>query len=155
MRCNAQGLEIIKKYEGLIDGDPDTPGLDPYICPAGRPTIGWGSTWDEEGNPVTMAHPPITVETATVLLQRELSAAEKTIAQLVKVPLTENMFSALCSLIYNIGSGNFAASTLRAKLNRENYEGAANEFPKWRRSRGQILPGLILRRAAERELFNA
>ena len=46
-------------------------------------------------------------------------------------------------------------STLRMKLNRGEYLGAADEFPKWRRAGGRILAGLVRRRAAERALFLA
>jgi GH24 family phage-related lysozyme (muramidase) len=42
---NASGLAIIKRYEGWRSS--------PYLCAANRPTIGWGSTWDIDGNPVT------------------------------------------------------------------------------------------------------
>jgi lysozyme len=59
----------------------------------------------------------------------------------------------LCSFVYNLGSGNFQSSTLRAKLNREEYEGAALEFPKWRRAGGKILKGLVARRKVEQSLF--
>jgi lysozyme len=64
-----------------------------------------------------------------------------------------NEFSSLCSFIYNVGSGNFQSSTMRMKLNRLDYGGAADEFPKWRKSAGRILPGLVRRRAAEKALF--
>jgi len=153
LKTNDAGIEIIKFYEGLKDGDPDTPGLDPYICPAGHPTIGWGSTWGFDGKRITMGHRPITVEEAVLLLKQELARAEKAVSRLVKVALTENQFSALVSFVYNVGSGNFAASTMRSKLNRGDYDGAANEFWKWRRSNGVILGGLVKRRAAEKALF--
>ncbi len=35
-------IEIIKRFEGIVDGDPTTVNLDPYLCPAGYWTIGWG-----------------------------------------------------------------------------------------------------------------
>ena len=57
--------------------------------------------------------------------------------------------------MYNLGSGNLQSSTLRTKLNRGDYDGAANEFPKWRRAGGKILKGLVLRREMERSLFLA
>ena len=54
-----------------------------------------------------------------------------------------------------VGLGNLQASTLRAKLNRGEYEGAANEFPKWRKAGGRVLAGLVRRRADEKNLFMA
>lgn len=145
MKTNDAGMNIIKSFEGYSG--------TVYLCPAGRWTIGWGSTWDKYGEPVTSSHPDISEGEATVLLRREVTHSEKAIDRLVTAELTENMYSSCVSLIYNIGSGNFQSSTLRMKLNRGDYEAAADEFPKWRRSGGRILKGLVRRRKAERELF--
>ncbi len=54
----------------------------------------------------------------------------------VAVPLTQNQFDALVSLIYNIGEGNFASSTLLKMLNAGNYRGAADQFLVWDKSKG-------------------
>ncbi len=77
------------------------------------------------------------------------------IARLVKVSLTANERVALISLAYNIGLPRFSESTLLEKLNAGDRAGAADEFPKWRKSKGEIMPGLVRRRAAERTLFLA
>lgn len=153
MITNSRGVEIIKFYEGILDGKPDTPGLDPYLDPINIPTIGWGSTWGLDHKRVTMEHPPISKDQAGFLLGRELTSTERMIARLIRVPISANMFSALASFTYNVGSGNLQNSTLRMKLNREDYDGAANEFPKWRRAGGVILNGLVRRRATEQALF--
>ena len=142
---NEAGLEIISVFEGFSS--------TPYLCPANRFTIGYGSTWDIKGNPVTNTHAPVTRDEAGLLLKREIVHVERGINKLVKAELTENMFSALASLVYNIGTGNFQRSTLKMKLNRGEYENAADEFPKWRKAGGRILKGLVRRRAQERELF--
>ena len=155
MKINARGVEIVKLFEGLEDGDPDTPGLEPYLCPAGVPTIGYGATWGLGGYRVTLDHPAITPAQAEALLRRDLGRAERAVANLLRVPVTIEQFSALVSFTYNLGSGNFQASTLRAKLNRGDVEGASAEFPKWRRAGGRILLGLVRRRAAERALFDS
>ena len=76
------------------------------------------------------------------------SAVEK-----VRVPLTDAQHGALVSLVFNIGSGNFRRSTLLRLLNEGDYEGAADEFPKWRKAGGKVLKGLERRRKAEREMF--
>ena len=146
-------FDIIKKWEGLVDGDPDTPGLEPYVCPAGVPTIGWGSTWDFDGNAITMQHRAITMPEAQELLEQEVSHCEVAVSRLIQAEMTQGMYDAIISFCYNVGSGNLQASTLRRKLNRGNYLGAADEFPKWRMARGQILLGLVLRRAEECRLF--
>ena len=145
MKTNAAGLGIIKRFEGF--------SAEQYLCPAGIPTIGYGSTWDADRNRVTVDHPPVTEAEAEALLQQELDHVEGAIGKLIRVPLTENQFSALASFTFNLGSGNLQSSTLRMKLNRGEYDGAADEFPKWRRAGGKILRGLVRRREEERELF--
>ena len=147
MKINEAGLDIIKYYEGWSSR--------PYKCPAGIATIGYGSTWDINGDKVNMNHKKIDKGHGELLLLRELKHVDHAIRKLVTAELTENMYSSLASIIYNIGSGNFQRSTLRMKLNRGWYEDAANEFPKWRRAGGRILKGLVKRRAKERELFLA
>ncbi len=145
MKTNKAGIEIIKHFEGYSS--------TVYADPIGIPTIGYGSIWDVNGKRLTMDHPPISEEVGEQLLKRELKHVERAIRHLIRVPLTENQFSAISSLAYNIGTSRLSSSTLRAKINREDYQGAADEFPKWRRAGGVILKGLVRRRAAERELF--
>ena len=147
MKVNQEGLDIIKHFEGYSS--------TVYADPIGIPTIGFGSIWDKEGNRLTMDHEPITEQEGEFLLVRELKHVESAIARLIRVELTENQFSAIASLTFNIGSGRLKSSTLRAKINRGDYSGASAEFPKWRRAGGRILKGLVRRRKAERELFEA
>jgi|TARA_R100001086_G_scaffold90209_3_gene44418 lysozyme len=144
MRINEAGLEILKSFEGW------RPNV--YHCGA-RWTIGWGSTYDLNGDRITPNHPDIDEVEGEALLRQEIRHVERTITRVVKAPLNENQFSALCSFTYNVGSGNFFRSTMRQKISRLDYEGAADEFPKWRRSVGKILPGLVRRRISERALF--
>lgn len=146
MRVNARAVAIIKHYESFRGA--------PYICPAGYWTIGYGSIRDKHGRRVHADTEHITELEGELLLLEELEKVERYVKALVTVELTENQFSALCSFVFNIGSGRFKASTLRAKLNRGDYEGASAEFPKWRRGGGRILPGLVRRRKSERELFD-
>ena len=142
---NAKGLEIIKRYEGC--------SLNVYRDPIGIWTIGYGSIFGLDLNRVDRSHRAITEDEATSLLFRECQEAERAIARLVRVQLTSNQVSALISLVFNVGSGNFQRSTMRMKLNRRDYIGAANEFWKWRRAGGRILKGLVRRRASEEQLF--
>jgi len=145
MNINAGGLSIITASEGFIP--------TPYRCPAGVPSIGFGSTILLNGRRVTMASKAVTKDEGKALLRRHLDRVETDISQLIRISLNENEFSALCSWTYNLGSGRLQSSTLRAKLNRGERLGAANEFPKWRRANGRILRGLVIRREAERQLF--
>ena len=89
------------------------------------------------------------------LLSRDLEATEGWVHRLIKTLLTEIQFSALVSFTFNVGCSALMRSTLRMKLNREEYQGAADEFSKWRIAGGRILAGLVRRRAAERALFLA
>ena len=139
LHINEAGLELIKHWEGWRES--------PYLCSAARATIGYGSTWDCDGNA------NITKKQGEYLLLREVRHSEAAIRKLVKTELTENMFSSLCSFIYNVGSGNFQKSTLRMKLNRGQHESAADEFSKWVKAGGRRSRGLVRRRKQERELF--
>lgn len=145
MKINKAGLEIIKSFEGWSS--------DPYLCPANRWTIAYGSTWDIRGRPITADHPRITKDQGEALLRKEVHHIENAVKRLIKTPLTVNQFSAICSWGFNVGSGNVQNSTLRMKLNRGDVEGAADEFPKWRKAGGRVLAGLVRRRVAERALF--
>lgn len=145
MRVNQEAIDIIKHFEGYSS--------IVYEDPIGIPTIGYGSIWDKEGNRLTMEHRPITEPEAEYLLVRELRHVEKAVTNLIYAPLTSNQFSAIGSLTYNIGSSRLKSSTLRAKINRQDYDGASAEFPKWRRAGGRILKGLVRRRIAEQALY--
>ena len=145
MNCNNAGLQIIKTFEGFRSS--------PYKCSAGVPTIGFGSTRGFDSKPVKMGMGSITEDEADQLLKRDIGSAERSVERLIRVQINDNEFSSLVSFVYNLGSGRLQSSTLRAKLNRDEREGAADEFPKWRRAGGKILKGLVLRREAERSLF--
>ena len=145
MKCNETGLQIIKTFEGFRSS--------PYKCSAGVPTVGYGSTRGFDRRHIKMSIGSITEEQANELLKRDITSAERSVSRLIKVELNGNEFSSLVSFVYNLGSGNLQSSTLRSKLNRDDREGASNEFPKWRKAGGKVLKGLVLRREAERNLF--
>ena len=145
LHINEAGLDLIKHYEGWRES--------PYLCSAARATIGWGSTWDRNGDAVTLEHLDITKKQGEYLLLREVRHSEAAIRKLVKTELTENMFSSLCSFIYNVGSGNFQRSTMRMKLNRGLHEEASDEFSKWVKAGGRRIRGLVRRRKQEHKLF--
>lgn len=146
MKISNNGIELIKQFEGL--------SLKPYLDKVNIPTIGFGSTYYEDGTKVTLKDKPITEERAIELLE---FIANKTFSEninkVVKVPLNQNQFDALVSFAYNIGNKNFNWSTLLKKLNQSDYEGASLEFGRWNQASGKILSGLVLRRQKEKELF--
>ena len=147
MNINELGIEIIKGFEGFSS--------EPYLCPAKVWTVGYGATRSSTGGPVGPDMEPISEAEAEDLPIRDLESSEGWVHRLVKKALTENQFSALTSFTFNVGCGALQRSTLRMKLNRGEYQGAADEFPKWRRAGGRILAGLVGRRAAVRALFLA
>lgn len=136
----------------------------PYLCAAGKPTIGWGSTRYPDGRKVTMADDAIAQDWAEVCLTSAMRRVREQLAPLVKVDVTVNQAAALLSIAYNCGvgchdgvRGDIADSTLLEKLNAGDVQGAAAEFPKWNKARVggvlQPLGGLTKRRKAELELF--
>src|SRR5882724_4219305 len=44
-----EGLELVKSFEGIPDGDPTTGNLDAYLDPLGIWTIGWGHALPASG----------------------------------------------------------------------------------------------------------
>lgn len=139
MKINKKGLELIKKWESLK--------LEAYLCPAKVWTIGYGHTGGvKQGDKITK-------EKAEEILLKDLSLFELGVSKAIKVPVSENQFSACVSLAFNIGLTAFTNSTLCRKLNNKDYEGAALEFPRWNKAAGKVLAGLISRRKEEQALF--
>lgn len=148
-KINKAGLDLVKAKEGLR--------LKPYLDQVGIPTIGYGTTFYEDGKKVSMNDPEITESRASDLLVAHMDSFAASVEKLVKVPLTDNQFAALCSFVYNLGAGSLGGSTLLKKLNAKDYSGAADEFLVWNKAKisGVMTPvnGLTLRRQAERSLF--
>lgn len=149
-----QAIKIIKKYEGFKP--------DPYLCPAGKWTIGYGSTvlYNEDGSVKERVSqdttPMVIVELAEWQLKKHLEVeVEPIIDRYVDTPLTDNQFQALVSFVYNIGGSAFAKSTTLKVLNAGDFEAFSKEFSEWRMANGEVLDGLVKRRAEELELFNA
>jgi lysozyme len=141
MRINDAGLALIKRAEGLK--------LDSYRCPAGIATVGFGHTGPDVRIPMT-----ITPGEAERLLHEDLARFENGVTNcLCGVPTNSNQFSAMVSLAYNIGLGNFATSTVLKRHKLGNYAAAANAFLLWNKANKQVLPGLTRRREDERELY--
>lgn len=160
---NQAGLNLIKQYEGLVDGDKSTVNYDAYMDPVGIWTIGYGHAIVYQGKFLKGAENTalarqlypggITLQQAEDLLRADVLNTCRDVQSVVRVPLNDNQFAALVSFTYNLGIGNLKNSTLLKKLNAGDYAGAAAEFPKWNKAGGQVLAGLTKRRAAEQALF--
>ena len=70
----------------------------------------------------------------------------------IKPPLTDGQKAAFVSFAFNVGNKAFCDSTLARKANAGDMAGACAELSRWTRAGGRELPGLVKRRAAEREL---
>lgn len=149
MEIPVNAVELVKKWEGLHKKGSD--GLIyPYLCPAGMWTIGFGSTRDFDGKPITKDTPPKTPEECERLMLMELAGC---VRQAVKhSPIlveNEEALGAISSFIFNLGSGNYYRSTLRRKINEGDWEQARKEISKWVWGGGRRLPGLVARRMEE------
>ena len=152
MQISVKGLQTLKEHEGFrANAYNDLDPSNPNSTKAGVWTIGYGTT-KVDGKPVQRGQ-TCTEPEATVWLQADLAWAQTAVNKLVKVPLTQNMFDALVSFVYNIGEYAFSQSTLLRLLNQKFYKEAANEFPKWNKSGGKVLKGLVARRYVEQQMF--
>jgi lysozyme len=147
MNLSEAGLALIKRWEGLK--------LDAYQDGAGVWTIGYGSTRGvTPGMRITRAE-------ADARLRSDAEEAAAAVRRSVRVPLSQAQFDALVSWTFNLGTGALASSTLLRRLNRGDYEGAAEEIQRWNKLRdaesGELVvsQGLVNRRRAEREMFSS
>lgn len=145
---NDKGLQLIKSFEGFRSA--------PYLDSVKIPTIGYGMTHYPDGTTVTMKDSPIDESTASNLLNKLIHTEfAPQVATLIKVPITDNQFSACVSFSYNVGVKNFKNSTLLRCINNKNPKDAANEFLRWNKANGIVLAGLTRRRQSEKALFEA
>jgi len=141
-------LEFIRREEGLK--------LTVYLCPAGVKTVGWGHA--VEAHDGLNLGDCITEEQAAQFLESDVMRAYQALFRLVSVPLDDAQQTALVSFIFNLGGSRFQASTLRQKINRGEFEDAAQEFGRWVYARDPLkgllrLKGLAARRRREQMLF--
>lgn len=143
-QINAEGLAMIKHFEGLR--------TTAYQDSVGVWTIGYGHT-SMAGPPQVYPGMTITEAEAEAILQQDLDIFERGVSQALTVTTHENQFSAMVSFAFNVGLSAYRNSTLLRKHNARDFVGAANEFPRWVYADGQVLPGLVRRREAERALY--
>lgn len=141
MQLSGSGLNSIKQYEGFRP--------TPYNDGAGYMTIGYGHQI-QPGERFTR----LSEAEALQLLASDVAGAESAVNNLVQVPLTQPMFDALTSLVFNWGASHFRDSTHLQKLNAGDYQGAAQRISEHPiTGRGKLMPGLVRRRREEAAMF--
>jgi lysozyme len=153
MKTSKIGIDLIKHFEGLHDGNLKLIGLQPKKCPAGIWTAGYGHAMrDYKGNFLKgNVAPKYTISEieASIQLQEDLEVFETIVERKIKVPLKQNQFDALVSFTYNTGG----SATLFQMVNSKN-----PLLKDWWTSHyitggGKVLKGLIERRKSEVKLF--
>lgn len=141
-----EGLDLIKQFESFKG--------EAYLDPVGIPTIGWGTT-KIYGRPVKLGM-KVNELVGEALLIGDCKEALNTIERYVKITLKQNQIDALCSFVYNVGSGNFYSSSLLATINRK-LEMTEDLWTRWNKriiaGKKVVLNGLTKRRLKEYELY--
>lgn len=167
MRTSAAGIHLMHLFEGYRD--------KPYLCSASMWTIGWGHVLyqDQIRLPIVRKDGyagllrkeyPLKAEDNRVwqkselvdIFKNDLVSFERGVLRLASNldrPEHQHKFDACVAFSFNVGLGNFQRSTIRQKILREDWDGAANAFMDWTKAGGVVLKGLVRRRNAERELF--
>lgn len=142
MLYSKDGLRLTEQFESCR--------LTAYKDVKGIWTIGWGHTG-------AIVRPGLTITQAQAdqLLADDINWANNVVNGLVHASLTQGEHDALVDFVFNVGSGNFASSTMLKWLNEKNMVMAALEFEKWDKAAGKAVAGLLRRREAEQLMFNS
>jgi lysozyme len=134
---------LCKKFEGFRS--------KPYLCPAGVATIGYGSTYYSDGRKVTLEDAPMDEFTASALLMVELQHTylPSVLRQCPILATDERKCNSVVDFVYNLGCGRLQTSTLKRKINAQDWDGAKEQLMLWTKGGGKVLPGLLKRRQAE------
>lgn len=139
------GIKLIQRFEGYV------PLM--YRDAAGLWTIGYGHLMSDDEiqkyRGVTITH-----QEADRLFRADLQEHAEAVNRLVAVPLWQWQYDALTSFVYNVGPGNFRASTLRRQVNQEQHSAVPDQFSRWVYAGGKKLRGLQIRRNAEASLYS-
>ncbi len=139
---------LCKQFEGFRG--------KPYLCPAGVPTIGYGSTYYADGRKVALADPPMSEPDAATLLLQELQHTylPGVLRNCPTLLTDEKKCNAIVDFAYNLGTGRLQTSTLKRKINAGSWEEAKEQLLLWTKGGGRVLPGLVKRRTAECRLLD-
>lgn len=158
-------LDVIRRFEGIADGDPTTVNLDPYLDPVGIWTIGYGHAiraggrflrGEKDRARATALYPNgLTRAQAETLLAADALDTARDVEAIVPTTANDHQFGALVSFAFNAGASALATSTLLRKFKAGDAGGAAKEFERWVKAGNTTLLGLVRRRQAEAALFGA
>ncbi len=139
---------LCKQFEGFRG--------KPYLCPAGVPTIGYGSTYYADGRKVALTDPPMSEPDAATLLLQELQHTylPGVLRNCPTLLTDEKKCNAIVDFAYNLGTGRLQTSTLKRKINAQDWDGAKEQLLLWTKGGGRVLPGLLKRRNAECRLLD-
>lgn len=145
MNISEKGIDLIKRYETLK--------LAAYLCPAGVPTIGWGTTIYPDGSKVKIGD-VISKDYAQFCLNNDIKRFVYKVDAFTTDRVNQNQFDALVSFAYNVGDTNLKKSTLLKLVNEDpNNKKIRGQFLRWCYADGVKLDGLSERRAKEADLY--
>ena len=164
MNISDNGLNLLKKLEGAVkkggihviyDDKTGLPVEQGAPLPRGA-TIGYGHLI-KFGEIFSCG---IDEQTAIALLRQDIVCAERAVRDNICVPLTQNQYDALVIFAYNIGTKNFAESTVvkyinNPKFHSQKYQNLESAWMAWNKSGEREMPGLTNRRRDEWRLFNS
>ena len=147
--CATGSHYLAKRFEGFCRvprNDPDR--AYPYICPAGFWTLGYGHLCDPK-------HPPITKGEGDAYLAKDLAIALNATLRCCPVLATESegRLAAIVDFTFNLGAGRLQTSTLRRRVNQQDWVAAEKEILRWVFGGGRVLEGLVSRRQTEARLL--
>jgi lysozyme len=157
VKVSKAAIDMIKHHEGVR--------TKPYRCPALLWTVGVGHVidpthatvkYEERRNlPIPAGWDRVlTMDEVDRILSQDLGRFERGVVRLCPAAVgRQGVFDALVSFAFNVGLGNLQRSSLRMKTNRGEFEEAAEEFMKWTKAGGRVLPGLVKRRQDEQRLY--
>lgn len=147
---NQEGFELIKRFEGFYP--------EAYRCPAGKWTIGYGTTaYQPDGRRVQRGD-VIDHDQAVELLKSDINYMSNYVNSFLEsrsIGMNDNEFSAIVSLCYNLGGGVLTQTdrSLHKAVISQNREAITKAMLLYVKGGGRVLPGLVKRRQAEVELF--
>jgi lysozyme len=161
MRTSINGLNLIKEFESLHDGDLSHIGLQPKMDPIGIWTEGYGRAMRSKSGEFLKgvkdkqeAYSNITIHTkeeADTALVNDLGIFERIVSTKIKIPINQNQFDSLVSYTYNTGGSDTLFKLINQKAPKE-------QIQKWFETKyitanGVQLAGLVKRRKEESNLF--